>query len=169
MTPRARLIAGLALALFVAAVAQAALAGRVRLWEAQPNFLLAVALIGALFCNTGGGAGVGFAAGLLSAALASPPRGGFGSLLVSCTLVCGSLGWLEERLFRDHPAIALAGVTVGTAAVEGLFYLFAPQPYPLHWARMLGLTTLYNAVLAIPLYLLIRGLIGARRDSLFGR
>ena len=65
--------------------------------------------------------------GVLYASLSGPPHGGFGSLIVSRTLVGFAVGWLEERIERDNPFLAVALVTAGTALADCLFFLFAPQ------------------------------------------
>lgn len=163
MTPSARRLAGMTMALLLAAIAQGVYADAMHLRNAKPDFLTATAVLCALFCDVNGGAAVGFFAGLLHASMAGPPHGGFGSLIVSLTLICMLIGWLDERLFRDNFLIAIVLVALGTPLAEGLFFVFAPQPHISHWARALGLTTLYNSVLALPLYFLIRRLIGEHR------
>jgi rod shape-determining protein MreD len=155
----------LALALFLAAMAQGVYADALQIRGARPDFLTLIAILGALFCDANGGAAVGFFAGLLLASLAAPPHGGFGSLIVSRTLVGFGVGWLEERIFRDNPLTALLLVALGTALADALFFVTAPQPDIPHWARMLGLTTLYNTVLALPLYFLMRRLLRARTEE----
>lgn len=160
MSGGARRSLGLALALFLACLAQMVYADALRLFGAPPDFVLLIALLGAMFCDANGGALIGFCAGLLRASIAGPPHAGFGSMVVSTTLVGFGIGWLEKRIFRDNPLLALAFAAVGTALAEALFFIFSPQPHILHWARGLGLTTLYNALLALPVYLLLRRLIG---------
>lgn len=164
MTPATRRAAALTLAVFLAAIVQATYADAVHIRGARPDVLTATALICALFCDANGGAGVGFVAGVLYASLSGPPRGGFGSIIVSRTLVGFAVGWLEERIERDNPFLAVALVTAGTLLADCLFFLFAPQRGQIaHWARGMMLTTLYNAVLAYPLYLLIRRMVGGRQ------
>lgn len=160
MRPAIRRGWGLALALFVAAVLQSVYANAMQIQGAQPDLLLATGLVGALFCDVNGGAAVGFFAGLLHASVSAPPHSGFGSLIVSRTLVCLLVGWLEQRVFRDHVLLALTCVAVGTALAETLYFLFAPQPDVLRWARALLLTVLYNSVLSLPLYYALRRLLG---------
>ena len=159
MSPERRRSLRLALALFAAALAQSVYANAIQIRGAQPDFLILTVILGALFCDANGGATLGFFAGLLHASLAAPPHGGFGSLIVSRTLVGFGIGWLEERVFRDNPLIALTLVALGTALADTLFFVFAPQPDIPHWARVLGLTTLYNTVLALPFYYLFRRLL----------
>lgn len=166
MTPAARRALGLGVAVLLAAIAQSVWANAARIHGAQPDFLTATAIVCALFCDANGGAGVGLVSGLLLASLAAPPHGGFGSLIVSRVLVGFGVGWLEERIERDNPLLAIGLVTAGTALAECMFFLFAPQHYISHWARNMLLTTLYNAALALPLYFLIRRLAGGRlRDE----
>ena len=163
MSATSRRRALLCAAVFVAAILQAVFADAAHLRGARPDLLTATAIVCALFCDANEGAGLGFMAGLLLASLTGPPRGGYGSLIVSRTLVGLAVGWLEERIERDNPLLAVALVTAGTLLANGLFFLFAPQHAISHWARGMALTTLYNAVLAYPLYFLIRRLVGERK------
>ncbi|HZO89537.1 MAG TPA: rod shape-determining protein MreD [Chthonomonadaceae bacterium] len=156
MSPSLRRGVRLAAMLLCAAILQGLYADSLQVHGARPDLLLLTAILGSLFCDINGSAALGFFAGLLHAALAAPPNGGFGSLIVSRTLVCLGVGWLEERVFRDNPLIALFLAALGTALAEGLFFLFAPQHHVLRWTHNVGLTTLYNAVLALPLYFLVR-------------
>ena len=165
MTSSAQRGVKLAFALFVAALLQSVCADAMGIRGAHPDLLTATAIVGALFCDANGGAALGFFAGLLHACLVTPPFGGFGSLIVSRTLVGFGVGWLEERIFRDNALLSLSLVTIGTALAEGLFFLFAPQRNILHWARALGLTTLYNPLLALPLYALLRRFLRVEREE----
>ena len=165
MSPSARRIFGLALAIFAAAVAQSVWADAIQIHGARPDFLTATAIIGALSCDANGGAMLGFAAGLFHASLAAPPNGGFGGLIVSRTLITAAIGWLDGRVFRDNAPIAVALVAAGTLLAEGLFFLFAPQPHVLQWAKGVLFTVLYNTVIALPLYFLIRWLAGETKQT----
>jgi len=153
MSPATRRGIRFGVALFLAALAQSAWADALCIHGAKPDFLTATAILCALFCDANEGAAVGFFGGLLYATLAAPSQGGFGSLIVSRTLVGFGVGWLEERIFRDNILIAIGLVAGGTALAEGLFFVFAPQHPIGHWARSAGLTTVYNTVFAAPLYL----------------
>ena len=146
----------LSIALFVAAVLQAVFAERMSLFGARPDLILAMILSGGLFCNTNSGAALGFFGGLFHASLASPPHNGFGSLIVSRTLVGFAVGWFEERVERQHPLIAFGLITGGTFVCEILFFLFSPQRTPLYWIQNALFTTLYNALISVPLFYLMR-------------
>ncbi|HLJ54450.1 MAG TPA: hypothetical protein VKT77_05375, partial [Chthonomonadaceae bacterium] len=121
-------------ALLLAGIVQAAIAGHVQLWGAAPDVLLTVSIVCAMFCAEGSSAAVGFAAGFIHASLAAPPGAGFGSLVVSRTLVCFGVGCLEDRLYRDSALVAAIVVAAGTAAAEGLFFVFNPSRSVLAWA-----------------------------------
>lgn len=162
MTPSTRRILALYGAILFASVAQALWADAITVRGARPDLITATAVLCALQCGANEAAFLGFLAGLMMAALTSPPKSGFGSLIVSRTVVGFAVGWLEERIERDNPILAVLLVTAGTALAHCFFFLFDPQRSILHWARSMGLGTLYNTIIALPLYLLLRLMIGKR-------
>jgi hypothetical protein len=155
----------LAAALFVAGVLQAAFADLLTLWGGRPDLLLATALVASMFCGEGVSALLGFSAALIHASIAAPPHAGVGSILVSRTLVCFGVGWMEDRMYRDSVFVAICVVVVGTLVAECLFFIFYPQHNVLRWARILLITLLWNGLLAAPCYYGIRMLLGSRRAS----
>ena len=163
MTPPAARAFRLSLALLTAALVQLALVPSIGIRSVRPDLLLATALLSAMFSEANGGAALGFCAGLIHACFAAPPLGGFGSLLLSRTLVCFGVGWLEERIYRDSGLLAVVLVGLGTLLAEGVFFVLAPQRHLFHWVRSVGGTTLYNVVLAYPVYLLLRRWLGPVR------
>jgi len=157
------------LAIFVATLVQMNLAYAIRIGRAQPDFIVLMIVLTSMFCDANQGAALGFWGGLLTASMAAPPHSGFGGLIVSRTLLGFGIGWLEERIFRDNPLLVVMLVAVGTAFAEGLFFLFAPQHNVARWARVsLLLPILYNTVLALPFYLLVRHFMAAHRDDAGG-
>ncbi len=164
MTAPAQRAFRLGAALLLAALIQLAFSDSLTIRGARPDILLATALLSAMFCGANGGAALGFTAGLVYTCFAAPPNGGFGSLVFSRTLVCLGVGWLEERIYRDSGLLAVAIVTLGTVLAEGIFFIADPQGHLLHWARSVLSTTLYNFVLAYPLYLLLRRWLGSLRE-----
>jgi rod shape-determining protein MreD len=156
---------GLSLAVFLAALAQMDFAYAIRIHGAQPDFILLTLILAAMFCDANRAAALGFWGGLLTASIVAPPHSGFGGLIVSRTLIGFGIGWLEERIFRDNPLLACAFAAIGSALAEALFFLFAPQHNIAHWARALLLTTLYNTLLALPLYLLLRRIAQVDHDK----
>ena len=164
MTPETIRNLRLAVALPAAAVVQLAFVGSIGIRGVRPDLLLATALLSAMFSEANGGAALGFFAGLIHACFAAPPLGGFGSLLVSRTMICFGVGWLEERIYRDNGLLAVVLVGLGTLLTEGVYFILAPQQHLVLWVRSVGGTTLYNVALAYPLYLLLRRWLGPVRS-----
>ncbi len=155
----------LTLALLTAALLQGVYAESWTIFGARPDILLATLIIAGLNSDTNNGSAYGFYAGLMHASLAAPPRNGFGSLIVSRTVIGFLAGWFENKVEREHPLIVLGFVTLGTLLTELLFFALSPQRTPFHWFRNACLTTLFNAVIAIPLFYAIRFLIGKSEDG----
>lgn len=155
MRPPVRRAAASSAALAAAGLLQAAFGNWMHRGRAQPDLLTATAIIIASFGDANSGAAVGFAAGLISASLSAPPTG-FGSIVVSRTLVGFGTGWLESRLFRDSAIVAVGLVVCGTALAEVLFFLFSPQRQTLTWAYGTLGVTIYNGCFALPIYVLLR-------------
>lgn len=163
MTPQTVRNLRLAAALLLAALVQLGFAPSIGIRGVRPDLLLSTALLSAMFSEANGGAALGFFAGLIHASFAAPSAGGFGSLIVSRILVCFGVGWLEERIYRDNGLLAVVIVGIGTLLTEGVFFILSPQRHLVHWTRSIGGTTLYNLVLAYPLYLLLRRWLGPLR------
>ena len=154
-------------ALFVSA--QCVWANSITLRGGHPDFILVFALIYCQFCSLEAAAGAGFSAALISVSLSGPAAsagsidgainatisGGVGSLLVSRTLTCSAIGWLEEKVFREHVLSSLAISAGGTLTAEILFFVFNPQRHAMVWVRHLSYETVLNTLTAIPAYLLI--------------
>ncbi len=165
MSEEARRAFGVGFSLLLAAMLQLVFADPLQIKGAKPDFLLLFALMGSLFCDLNGGAALGFFAGLIHASFASSPHGGFGSLIVNRTLVSGFVGWLEERVFRDSPIMTPLFAFTGTLVAETLFYLSVPQGRLRHRVFIAVGTALYNAFLALPVYLLLRRLTGLKKAA----
>ena len=149
--------------LFVAILAffvlHAALEDNLVIFGARPNLCVLTLLICSLYAGPGLGAGLGFFAGLLEGSYAPFY---FGSLLATRLIAGAAVGSLELRVFRDNAPFALVTVLVGTPLVEGLFYLFAPQPNPAAWAIGVLKETAYHGIMELPVYYLIRRLMHGR-------
>ncbi len=159
----ARKVAFLALLLLLGTTAQCVWGYPMRFHGARPDFVLLFALLCSQFCPANEAAAVGFSAGMLSACVASPPDGGLGSIVFSLTLICFSIGWLEGRVFRDNPAMALAIVAAGTVLTQSAFFAVDPQHHALSWARGVLLEVIYNLILALPVYLIVRACLRVKK------
>ena len=149
----------LAIALFIAAVLQSVAADACRIAGARPDLLLTCALIGAALLHRywrhgrGSGPVVCCIACLASEGRfwksgCQPNPGLRGDRLAGRKDVPGQRPHCRNRRFRRN------------AARPNAFFLFAPQRDILHWlGGMLG-TCLYNTLLAAPVYLIIRRILG---------
>jgi rod shape-determining protein MreD len=167
MNPSQRKALWLGISLLIAIILQAAFADKIKFFGLKPDLTLVVALTGAMFCEPNGASFLGFMAGLLHASFAAPAGGGVGAIIVSRTLICFGIGLLGEHLYRDSLRIACLAVTVATLLTEIVFYVIAPQPLVAVWFRHAVGTAVYNALLAVPLYLLLRRTIGRKETDRF--
>ena len=161
----ARQVALVAFFLLIAAVLQGRGAHAIALRGAEPDFILVALACGATLVGGPRGAGLGFWAGLLTAALVP---GTSGTFLVSRTLAGAFAGWLHGSVIRDSVVVPpLVGLST-TLVAELVYVLMAPTHHLRAWAVARGGELLYNAVLALPLYFLMRRLhIGRQREDPF--
>lgn len=154
-----------ALLLCLAAVLQGRGAHALRIGQAQPDFPLVTLGCAATLLGGARGIGLGFWAGLLTASL-NP--GTFGTYLASRTLAGAFAGWLQGFVIRDSlivPPLVLFAVTL---VAEATSVLMAPTHNLRLWALQVGGETLYNMLLALPVYALLRRLgIGRQREDPF--
>lgn len=139
--------------LFVAAAVQSSLADRMYAWGGQPDFVFAVVLAAALLSDASRGSVIGLCGGLLTAALVGETVGTF---LVSRTLGGFVAGWLSSRLFRANAAVVIASVLTASFAGEALYVLAAPRIGLGVWLPAALVGAAWNAVLAVPITLLLR-------------
>lgn len=148
-----------ALLLLVAAGLQTSLAPRLLLLGSQPDFVFAVVIAGALLADAATGAMLGFAGGLVSAALVGDT---VGTLLVSRTLAGFAAGQVGARLFRTSALVIVAGAALAFLVAAGTFALCAPAVFarngtgPAVGSVVVGL--FWNALLVFPITLLLRRL-----------
>lgn len=163
--PPARALAGFFLLLLFAAGLQTTLAPRLLLLGGQPDFVFAVAVAASLLADAGTGALAGFAAGLITAALAGDT---VGTLIVSRTLAGFAVGALGARLFRANLVVVLAGAFLASLLAHGVYALCAPAVFARGsggaGAVLTGAAS--NALIALPVALLLRRLgWGPERES----
>ncbi len=158
------------LIVWLAAVLQGRLAHALSVHGAQPDLPLVALACGALLVGSARGAALGFWAGLLAAA-AFPQT--YGSLFVSRILAGAFAGGFGRSLIRDNLIVPPLVVLAATILAELLYVLMAPGLAVHHarrWAELAGGEALYNTLLALPIYLLLRLLrVGRQRDDPFGR
>ncbi len=146
-------VAGL---VWLAATLQGRAAHALSIHGAQPDFPLIVLACGALLLGSARGTLLGFWAGLLAAA--SLPQT-FGSLFASRIAAGAFAGSLGRSLIRDNLIVAPLVVLAATFLTELISVLMAPGLAVHHvrrWLWLLGGELVYNALLALPVSLLLR-------------
>lgn len=147
-----------AILLWIAAGAQQALAHRLNLFGAAPDFLLISVSCLCLFANRIGGALIGFFAGLSMGAVVGANMTQY---VFSRTLVGFFDAW-SKALGLDANLL--------TAAVNGLLVTVAAQLLQMFFAPPAGITSflgatiasaVVNGVLAIPVYALLKRIFGS--------
>ena len=153
---KSRPILVFAISFWLAAVLQQAAIDRVQIGGARPDLLLTLALVTAVMFAPKYSALFGFVAGLLHGAIAGADLAHF---TISYTIVAyfaGFLSWLE----LDIRAWYVGLVVIGGTAIAGLLMMI-PGPPPLFWPHLGDtiLSAIYNGVLAMPLYALMKRLL----------
>jgi|GEM_PF-3135510 rod shape-determining protein MreD len=141
----------LVLVLLIAAGLQSVVAGPLSgLTVGQPDFILVLVLVAALFTDSGVGCLVGFGGGLLTASLVGET---VGSYLVSRVLAGFVAGRLSGRFFQGNLIVILAAVFIGSVVAEVAYGLAAPPLRGVSLLRYLqtaGGNILWNTALALP-------------------
>ena len=122
---------------------------------ATPNFLLVLALSSSVLMRPGVSAGLGFLAGLLQGAMAGANLAHY---VVSRVLTCFFIGYESKLEVGVRVEYAALTVAAGTIVSDVLLVIFAPPPEIWSSLRATIGTAIYNGVLAVPTYLLVRRL-----------
>ncbi|MCH7945449.1 MAG: hypothetical protein IIC73_05460 [Armatimonadetes bacterium] len=119
----------------------------------RPDLLLALALSVSVMFQPRYAALLGFLAGLLQGGMASADLAHF---TIAYTMVGFAAGWVSKLKLDVRPWF-VALVVLGGTLVAGLLMMI-PAPPPEFWPRLRDtiLSAMYNGVLAIPIYVLIR-------------
>ena len=153
------------LLIMLAAVLQGRAAHAIALHHAEPDFVLLVLACGATLVGGTRGPLLGLWAGLLTAALIP---GTLGSFLASRTLAGAFAGWLHGAVIRDSLLVPPLIAFSTTAVAEFSYVLMAPTHHLHTWFFARSGECLYNTVLALPVYFLMRRLhIGREQEDPF--
>lgn len=161
--------ASLALVL-VTALLQSSLMWRLDVLGVPPDLLITVVAAVALLTGPVNGAMSGFAAGVALAVFSALPLGPHAML---ATLVAYGIGRVGEQLVTDeHPVppvlatiFACACMSIGRPVVE--FLVNPASPHVEGMWRSAFVSTTLGAVLAVPVYLVVRRLLVAAARSRF--
>jgi rod shape-determining protein MreD len=142
------------LALFAAAILQAALAPYLSIGQVVPNFLLLVVVTIALVEGPGPGAAVGFSAGLVFDLLGSGP---VGPMMIVLTLTGYLAGLMHENMFAEGWLLPLSVLAIASLSAEvayGLILILLGSGIPFWWTFLTKMlpAAVYNTALALLIY-----------------
>lgn len=129
------------------------LSAKISIGLVEPDFLLIVATVLAILHEPRAGALFGFISGAIDGGLIGADMA---SLVVTRTIagyLAGHIGNLDFEIKPIYAALVVAGATI---VCHTLFALPAPPPQVGVYVRDTIFAALYNGVLALPLYALVR-------------
>ncbi|MBI3721194.1 MAG: hypothetical protein HY248_01460, partial [Fimbriimonas ginsengisoli] len=153
---------GVAAIMWTAAVLHQALSFRLVIFGARPDLLLVVGLALCLLMERRQAAWVGFASGVLMGAMA---MANLASYVVSRTLTSYGVSYSEELELRSSPWGAGAVCAAGTILANLILMFLAPPPLIGPFLGATIRTAVYNGVLAVPVFLLLRRALGPLHRS----
>ena len=156
MTPWSRL--RLPVVLLVVLVLQTSLLVRLRLHDVHPEALLVLALAAGIVAGPERGALVGFATGLVADLFLETP---FGLSALTYCLAAFAVGSIESTVMRStwwsSPLTVLAGSAAGVALFVMIGLIMGQSQLTHHHpVAVVGIVSLANSVLALPLVPLAR-------------
>jgi len=145
-----------AIAIWLAAACQQALSPRMAILGARPDFFLIVLTPLALWSSRRMGTLLGFICGLVQGAIAGANLVGYA---MSRVIGGFTVSWSKQIGFQ--PNIVVIGVTAGAATLlcQLVFMFLAPPPGVFSFLGDTIGSALYNGVLAVPVYLLLKGIL----------
>jgi hypothetical protein len=148
-----------AVLLWLGAVLQGSLAPRISIFEASPDFLLIFMSVMCLYCTTAGATVLGFFTGLMTGA---PSGANLGAYIVSRSFGGFADGWIGSIGFQPNAVWAAVNTAVLTVIAQLLLMFLAPKPgIPAFLAATIA-SAVYNGVLAMPVYLLLRRILSPK-------
>lgn len=151
------------LCLIGAAGIQGSLPPALCLFGARPDLVLVVLVAYSLAAEPTFGATLGFVAGLLHGASVGMAVGSF---IVTRTLTGFLASLVTTRLFSENPVVPTVAAAGLTLVCEGLFAISNPRAPFVPAARTIAGECIYNALLALILYWILRGVQTRRKISL---
>ena len=151
-----RFAIGTVIVIWLAAACQQVLARRMAIAGCRPDFFLIVLTPLALWSSRKTGTILGFFCGLIQGATAGANLVGY---TMSRTIGGFTVSWSKQIGFQ--PNVAVIAVTAGAATLfcQLVFMFLAPPSGVLSFLRDTIGSALYNGVLAVPVYLLLKGIL----------
>jgi len=150
------------IAIWLAAACQQSLSPRMAIAGSRPDFFLIVLTPLALWSPRKTGTILGFICGLVQGATAGANMVGY---TASRTIAGFTISWSKQIGFQ--PNIVVIAITAGAATVLAQLVLMflAPPAGVMSFLRDTIGSALYNGVLAVPVYLLLKGILNPSTRS----
>ncbi|AIE85648.1 rod shape-determining protein MreD [Fimbriimonas ginsengisoli] len=142
--------------LWLAAGCQQSVVPSVTIGGVVPDFLLVAVGCLSLFGNRVAGSFIGFGAGIVQGALAGANLGAYA---VSRILAGFLTGWFNMLEFESNPAVAFFAVAAATILGQLLLMFAAPPSQIISFLLATIGSAIYNGVLAMPLFVLLKKVI----------
>ncbi|CAN5517390.1 hypothetical protein BH11ARM1_BH11ARM1_09470 [soil metagenome] len=139
--------------IWISGALQQTLAPRIAIFGAMPDFLLIAVTCLGLFMTRWGGALNGFACGIVQGALAGA---NLASYAISRTLAGFVVGWLGVIELDRSYLLAVTVTVVSTICARLVFMFGAPPPAIIPFLIATISMSVYNGLLAFPVYGLIK-------------
>ena len=139
--------------LWVAGSGQQSVAYQLALIGSSPDYILVVVVTFALFTNRRNGAAFGFLGGMVQGAISG---GHMANYTVTRTILGFCVGWLTGLEFEGNMAVAFVVTAMATGVTQIAFLLFNPRGAILPFLLATIGSAVYNGVLAMPLYALLK-------------
>jgi len=148
------------LLLWVGGAFQLAVASQISVAGVGPDFPLIVIVSVGLFANRRAGAVIGFLGGAIHGAIAG---GHMAAYTVSRTMVGFLVGWLNGMEFEGTVVVAFVVTAAASIGTQMTFFLMSPHGSILASVLATIGSAMYNGVLAIPLYALLKKVLDSPR------
>lgn len=149
-----------AVLLWLSTVLQVGLSPHWVIWGCQPDFLLVSLACLCFYTSRSGGAAIGFVSGLLYGAMVNLNL----AALIASRSVAGFLtGWFNALEMKPNAPVAAVTAFGVTMVARLTLVLLAPPTSLWPFLKATIGSSVYNGVLAIPMYLLVYRLMGTTR------
>lgn len=126
----------------------------------QPDFLLVALACLCFYTARAGGATLGFVSGFLYGAMVTTNMAGY---VISRTLAGFMTGWFNALEMKPNAVVASVTAIAVTLLARLTLVLLTPPPSLWPFLKATIGSSIYNGILAIPMYLLVYRLMGTTR------
>ncbi|MDR3690366.1 MAG: rod shape-determining protein MreD [Fimbriimonas sp.] len=149
-----------ALLMWLAGSCQQSIAYQLAFAGSPPDFILVAIVTFSLFSDRRNGAVMGFIGGIVQGAASG---GHMATYAFTRTILGFMVGWLTSLEFEGNAAVAFIVNAASTCAAQVAFLLLSPKGAIVPFLLATIVSAVYNGVLAIPLYALLKKVSGPPR------